>query len=241
MACVTACPSGVQYDSLLEAARPQVERDAKRGVGDRAFRRLIFAMFPHPGRLRALSCAARPVSEARHPAARAFVGRPRAAAEAAAGDGAPVAADHFWRRRSAGADSGSGHAAQARGAAARVRAARVFRQCQRSHRPRARGRRLRSDRSAGAGVLRSAGGTRRRRSRCHGGREKAHRRIRRRRRRYDRHQRRRLRVCDEAVRAPASQRSGVRANAQRRSPRNARTFPKSWRSSSRARRGAPCS
>ena len=55
MACVTACPSGVQYDSLLEAARPQVEREARRGVGDRAFRRLIFAMFPHPGRLRALS------------------------------------------------------------------------------------------------------------------------------------------------------------------------------------------
>jgi glycolate oxidase iron-sulfur subunit len=55
MACVTACPSGVQYDSLLEAARPQVEREAKRSVADRAFRRLIFAMFPHPGRLRALS------------------------------------------------------------------------------------------------------------------------------------------------------------------------------------------
>ena len=55
MACVTACPSGVQYDSLLEAARPQVEREANRSFGDRAFRRLIFAMFPHPGRLRALS------------------------------------------------------------------------------------------------------------------------------------------------------------------------------------------
>jgi len=55
MACVTACPSGVQYDSLLEAARPQVERDAKRGLGDRAFRRLIFSMFPHPGRLRVLT------------------------------------------------------------------------------------------------------------------------------------------------------------------------------------------
>ena len=52
MACVTACPSGVQYDSLLEAARPQVEQEAKRGVGDRAFRKLIFATFPHPGRLR---------------------------------------------------------------------------------------------------------------------------------------------------------------------------------------------
>jgi len=55
MACVTACPSGVQYDSLLEAARPQVEREAKRSFGDRAFRRLLFATFPHPGRLRALS------------------------------------------------------------------------------------------------------------------------------------------------------------------------------------------
>ncbi len=55
MACVTACPSGVQYNSLLEAARPQVEREAKRGVGDRAFRHLIFAMFPHPGRLRLLA------------------------------------------------------------------------------------------------------------------------------------------------------------------------------------------
>ena len=55
MACVTACPSGVQYDSLLEAARPQVERDAKRSIGDRAFRRLIFSVFPHPARLRVLT------------------------------------------------------------------------------------------------------------------------------------------------------------------------------------------
>jgi glycolate oxidase iron-sulfur subunit len=55
MACVTACPSGVQYDSLLEMARPQAERDARRGLGDRAFRSLIFALFPHPGRLRVMS------------------------------------------------------------------------------------------------------------------------------------------------------------------------------------------
>jgi glycolate oxidase iron-sulfur subunit len=55
MACVTACPSGVQYDSLLEAARPQVERDAARPLGDRLFRRLVFATFPHPGRLQWLT------------------------------------------------------------------------------------------------------------------------------------------------------------------------------------------
>ncbi len=53
MACVTACPSGVQYDHLLEQARPQVERNHRRAFGDRAFRRMIFALFPHPGRLRA--------------------------------------------------------------------------------------------------------------------------------------------------------------------------------------------
>ena len=55
MACVTACPSGVQYDALLEAARPQVEHDAARPFGDRLFRRFVFATFPHPGRLRWLT------------------------------------------------------------------------------------------------------------------------------------------------------------------------------------------
>lgn len=55
MACVTACPSGVQYDSLLEAARPEVERVANRSFADRAFRRAIFELFPYPRRLRVLA------------------------------------------------------------------------------------------------------------------------------------------------------------------------------------------
>ncbi len=54
MACVTACPSGVRYDLLIEDARQQVERRHRRPLGDRLRRRLIFATFPHPGRLRAL-------------------------------------------------------------------------------------------------------------------------------------------------------------------------------------------
>src|SRR5947208_10042709 len=48
MACVTACPSGVQYDVLLQQTRPQVERHHRRSPADRAFRRLVFALFPHP-------------------------------------------------------------------------------------------------------------------------------------------------------------------------------------------------
>ncbi|RUA03611.1 MAG: glycolate oxidase, partial [Candidatus Neomarinimicrobiota bacterium] len=52
MACVTACPSGVQYDKLIEATRPQIERQGDRTLGDRLFRRIIFGLFPYPGRLR---------------------------------------------------------------------------------------------------------------------------------------------------------------------------------------------
>ena len=54
MACVTACPSGVQYDKLIEATRPQLERNAPRPLSDRLYRSLIFALFPHPRRMRLL-------------------------------------------------------------------------------------------------------------------------------------------------------------------------------------------
>lgn len=54
LACVTICPSGVQYDKLIADTRPQIERNAARGWGDRLFRQLIFSLFPYPNRLRVL-------------------------------------------------------------------------------------------------------------------------------------------------------------------------------------------
>src|SRR5579875_1966216 len=54
MGCVTACPSGVRYDRLIEATRASVERKTRRPLFDRLFRELVFALFPYPDRLRAL-------------------------------------------------------------------------------------------------------------------------------------------------------------------------------------------
>src|SRR5689334_19217340 len=69
MACVPACPSGVRYDRLIESARTWAE-DARarpghspgpdedeyhRTLRERAVRAAIFAVFPHPRRLRLLT------------------------------------------------------------------------------------------------------------------------------------------------------------------------------------------
>jgi len=52
-ACVTACPSGVRYDELIEATRPQLNAPELRSPAQRAFRRLLFSLLPYPARLRA--------------------------------------------------------------------------------------------------------------------------------------------------------------------------------------------
>jgi glycolate dehydrogenase iron-sulfur subunit len=53
MACVTACPSGVKYDRLIELTRDHVERSVERPRAERLLRRLVFGVFPYPRRMRA--------------------------------------------------------------------------------------------------------------------------------------------------------------------------------------------
>ena len=54
MACVTACPSGVQYDRLIEQARASWSRSAGAGrCATASLRAALFAVLPHRRRLRA--------------------------------------------------------------------------------------------------------------------------------------------------------------------------------------------
>jgi glycolate oxidase iron-sulfur subunit len=55
MACVTSCPSGVRYDTLITAKRAEVAAAGHpRSWRERALRTTIFGLFPYPRRLRAL-------------------------------------------------------------------------------------------------------------------------------------------------------------------------------------------
>ena len=79
MACMTACPSGVQYDQIIEAARVWTEQadqspevaaapvtapPARRSVRDRVTRAAIFSVFPYPARLRLLTAPLRAAQRA---------------------------------------------------------------------------------------------------------------------------------------------------------------------------------
>ena len=164
MACVTACPSGVQYDRLIEQTRAQVERSHERSAKDKALRGLIFSLFPHPKRLRLARGPLRLLQKTGLDRALRRTGlldklAPQLAAmERLAprlGKPEPLPRVH----------PGGGGAPRRRRAADRLRAGSVLPGRQRRHRAGAAGRGLRRRRTPHAGLLRRAVGAQRPRAR----------------------------------------------------------------------------
>lgn len=54
MACMTACPSGVDYGKLIESTRAQIERNFPRSSAEKRNRHFLFDTFTRPDRLRRL-------------------------------------------------------------------------------------------------------------------------------------------------------------------------------------------
>ena len=57
-ACETACPAGVPFGALLETSRAQIDRRG-RPWRERVLASVLLALFPHPGRVRAVLAAGR--------------------------------------------------------------------------------------------------------------------------------------------------------------------------------------
>jgi glycolate oxidase iron-sulfur subunit len=59
LACMTTCPSGVNYMHLIDQARAYVEKTYKRPLSDRALRWVLAKVIPHPTRFRLALFAAK--------------------------------------------------------------------------------------------------------------------------------------------------------------------------------------
>ncbi len=58
-ACVTACPSGVRYDKLIEFTRPKLNQAHLRNACENTLRKLLLQLLPYPKRLRKVLYALR--------------------------------------------------------------------------------------------------------------------------------------------------------------------------------------
>src|SRR6187431_3262203 len=92
LACVTACPSGVQYGPLIEKTRAQIEHRYDRPPTDSLFRSLLMALVPYPTRLRIVMLPLALLGPIVRAIGRALMAPPKGAADGGT-RGTPAGAD----------------------------------------------------------------------------------------------------------------------------------------------------
>ena len=241
MACVTACPSGVEYGPLIEDTRAQIERRFPRSAGERLFRKAIFMLVPYPRRMRLALLPAVLYRRIQPLLARSGLLESAAAPRACPGQARAAGVDSWADGADSWPDAGVGRAPPDRWPADRVRAAAGLLTRQRGDHPRARGRGLRGAGATCARLLRRAGGPRgppRRGTRI---RTAHYRGLRICRRRARGRQRCGMRVVDEGVRPAARRTIRSGRSAPGLSPPGSATSPScSWSSARHERRGGGC-
>ena len=208
MACMTACPSGVQYNKLIEDTRAQVERNIPRTTADSLFRKLLFATFPYVKRLRLLALPMLIYQRSGLQKLLRATGLLRLLPKRLAQmesllprvptgfmQGLPAKVSPARRAPAAGRH------------ALRLRATGLLPAREPGHGAGARRGRLRGGHSPGATVLRRPHAALRSRRTSRRARTQDDRRLRGRQRGHDRDQRRRLRIDHEGIRPPAARRS----------------------------------
>ncbi len=98
VACVTACPSGVQYGPLIEKTRAQIERRHERTLPDRLFRSALMALIPNPTRLRIVMAPLALLGPIVRLVGRALMPPTADVAESGARRPQPSGEASFWRR-----------------------------------------------------------------------------------------------------------------------------------------------
>ena len=94
LACMTTCPSGVNYMHLVDQARVRIERDYSRPLAERALRAVLALVLPRPTLFRAsmiMARLARPFAALLPASKRGRDTRPAAADQGDAGAGAEAA------------------------------------------------------------------------------------------------------------------------------------------------------
>ncbi len=154
LACMTTCPSGVDYMHLVDHARAHIHETYRRPLIDRLMRSVLAAVLPYPGRFRAALRAARFGAHVRR-AGEAAAGRRPPVRHAGAGAVEPAAA---YGGRATRRLPGTGRAQGARCAAPRLRPVGARSRHQRGRHPPAQPawRRGRSGGGGGAAAARSS-------------------------------------------------------------------------------------